>query len=49
MVPGAGVSDTIDGDLDTTANRAKWNVSITKPSTDSLDPGGSFDEGRVYL
>ena len=45
---GAGVSDTIDGDLDTTANREKWNVSITKPYTDSIDPGGSFDEGRVY-
>ena len=44
---GAGF-DTIDGNLETTANREKWNVSMTKPSTDSIDPGGSFDEGRVY-
>ncbi|MEK9773379.1 MAG: hypothetical protein VW576_07400 [Opitutae bacterium] len=44
---GAGVSDTIDGNLDTIANRNKWTVEITKPITDS-DPVRGFDEGRVY-
>ena len=45
---GAGVSDTIDSNLDTIANRDKWTVEITKPSSDTTDPGGGYDEGRVY-
>ena len=45
---GAGVSDTIDSNLDTIANRDKWTVEISKPSSDITDPGGGYDEGRVY-
>ena len=41
---GAGVSDTIDSNLDTIANRDKWTVEISKPSSDITDPGGGYDE-----
>jgi len=44
---GAGVDDTIDGDLNTETNRDKWSVTITKPTSD-IDPIRGFDEGRVY-
>jgi hypothetical protein len=45
---GAGVSDTIDGSLDPVVNRDKWQVVITKPLSDSNDPSGGYDLGKVY-
>ena len=45
---GAGVSDTIDSSLDPIANSNKWQVTITKPLTDSIDPSGGYDLGKVY-
>ena len=45
---GAGVSDTIDGSLDPVDNRDKWQVVITKPLSDSNDPSGDYDLGKVY-